>query len=231
MRFRVASYNVHKAVGLDGRRDAARILRVLSEIDADIVVLQEADLRLGARPSAIPRFLIAQETPYQVADLARTDVSLGWHGNAILLRRGLVAERTEHIELPGLEPRGAVMVTVAGMVIVGAHLGLLRRWRLQQMRTIRDHLHGRTARCLIAGDFNEWSDGGGFEPWERDFTLVLPGRSFHAARPLAALDRMAHGADLRVHDARVWRSPLSRVASDHLPVWAEVEPAQRPDAT
>lgn len=230
MRLRIASYNVHKAVGLDGRRDAARILRVLSEIDADIVVLQEADLRLGARPAAIPRFLIDQETSYEVADLARTDVSLGWHGNAILLRQGLTADHTEHIELPGLEPRGAVMVSVAGMVIVGAHLGLLRRWRLRQMRTIRDHLQGRTGRCLIAGDFNEWSPASGFEPWEADLTCIQPGRSFHAARPVAALDRLAHGRQLHVHDTGVWRSALSRVASDHLPIWADVEPAPSADA-
>lgn len=230
MRLRIASYNVHKAVGLDGRSDAARILRVLAEIDADVVVLQEADLRLGARPTAIPRFLIAQETGYEVVDLARTEVSLGWHGNAVLLRRGLIAERTEHIELPGLEPRGAVTVSVAGMVIVGAHLGLLRRWRLRQMRTIRDHLQGCTDRCLIAGDFNEWSPVRGFEPWEAEFTCLRPGRSFHAARPIASLDGIVHGPQLRIRDCGVWRSPLSRVASDHLPVWADVEPAPRPDA-
>ncbi|MEL7014297.1 MAG: endonuclease/exonuclease/phosphatase family protein, partial [Pseudomonadota bacterium] len=46
---RVTSYNIRKAVGLDWRRDAGRIVDVLGEIDADVVVLQEADKRLGAR--------------------------------------------------------------------------------------------------------------------------------------------------------------------------------------
>ena len=39
----LASYNMHKAVGLDGKRDPHRVLKVLQEIDADIVALQEAD--------------------------------------------------------------------------------------------------------------------------------------------------------------------------------------------
>ena len=44
---RIVSYNIRKAVGLDRRRDPERILAILREVDADIVVLQEADRRLG----------------------------------------------------------------------------------------------------------------------------------------------------------------------------------------
>ena len=54
----LASYNMHKAVGLDGRRDPHRVLRVLQEIDADIVALQEADRRIGGRGSTVPHELI-----------------------------------------------------------------------------------------------------------------------------------------------------------------------------
>lgn len=147
----LASYNIRKAVGLDWKRDPARILAVLTEIDADIVVLQEADKRLGARPSALPHFLIAQETDYVPADLARNKVSLGWHGNAILVRRGLSVEKTQHFDLPGLEPRGAVMARIEGLTVVGTHLGLLRSWRRRQMRQIRQHLGDAAPGALIAG--------------------------------------------------------------------------------
>src|SRR2546422_991827 len=41
MNVTVASYNIHKAEGLDRRVDLARIARVLGEIDADIVGIQE----------------------------------------------------------------------------------------------------------------------------------------------------------------------------------------------
>ncbi|MCR8548009.1 endonuclease/exonuclease/phosphatase family protein [Salipiger sp. P9] len=223
MRLKLASYNIRKAVGLDRRRDPARILTVLNGIGADVVMLQEADLRLGARPAAIPRFLIAQETDYEVVDLSVNDVSLGWHGNAVLLRRGLEPQSVKRIDLPGLEPRGAVQVDVAGLTLVGAHLGLMRRYRLLQMTAIREHLRGHEARTFIAGDFNEWSDIRGYEPWETEFRLVLPGRSYHAARPFVALDGFAYGAGLTIAQMGVERSGPARVASDHLPIWAELE--------
>ncbi|WP_417720339.1 endonuclease/exonuclease/phosphatase family protein [Salipiger sp.] len=219
---KIASYNIRKAVGLDRRRDPARILKVLNDIGADVAVLQEADLRLGARPTAIPRFLIEQETDYAITDLAKNDVSLGWHGNAVLVRKGLTVEEVRQFDLPGLEPRGAVAVRVGGMVIVGAHLGLLRRWRLRQMTEIRRALGKDCANAVILGDFNEWSDVRGYEPWEGAFTLVLPGRSYHASRPFVALDGIAYGGALRLEGAGVVREGAARHASDHLPIWARV---------
>ncbi len=72
-RLRLASYNIRKAVGLDWRRDPARIVAVANTLRADVLVLQEADLRLGPRPGAIPRSLIERETDYEIVDVA-----LGW---------------------------------------------------------------------------------------------------------------------------------------------------------
>ncbi|MCU4653251.1 endonuclease/exonuclease/phosphatase family protein [Roseibacterium sp. SDUM158016] len=225
MQLKIASYNIRKAVGRDRRRDPARILGVLCELDADVVVLQEADRRLGARPTAIPRNLIALETDYVVADVARNDVSLGWHGNAILVRRGIEIGQTGHIELPGLEPRGAVLAEIAGMTVIGTHLGFLRRWRHLQMNAILRYVADRPARTLIAGDFNEWSDIRGFDPWEQDFSILYPGRSFPTPRAIASLDGIAHGAAIAVQRHGVLRSPKARTASDHFPIWATVETA------
>ena len=223
MRLKIASYNVHKAVGRDRKRDPARILGVLAGIDADVVVLQEADRRLGPRPTAIPRGLIERETDYEVAQLARNDVSLGWHGNAVFVRRGLEIAEAGHIELPGLEPRGAVFVRIDGLSVVGTHLGLLRSWRQRQMSAILDHVGARAHSTVIAGDFNEWSDIRGFEPWERHFQVLYPGRSFPSQRPIAALDGIAHGSGVSVHEHGVASESRARVASDHLPIWAEIE--------
>ena len=46
---RLASYNIRKCIGLDRRRDPGRILRVINGLEADVVVLQEADRRMGPR--------------------------------------------------------------------------------------------------------------------------------------------------------------------------------------
>jgi endonuclease/exonuclease/phosphatase family metal-dependent hydrolase len=39
----VASYNIHQAMDTDGKRDRRRILRVLRDLNADIIGLQEVE--------------------------------------------------------------------------------------------------------------------------------------------------------------------------------------------
>jgi len=231
MRLRLASYNIQKAVGLDLRRDPARVLEVINALEADVVALQEADLRLGPRPAALPRRLIEHESDFEVAEVAENEVSLGWHGNAILVRRGLHVAGVARLPLPGLEPRGAVRVDIAGagggISVIGAHLGLLRTWRRRQARALARHAAragaGAGLRTVILGDFNEWSECAGLEPLAERFLLVAPGRTFHAARPIAALDRAALDPRLRLVGAGVAQSPRARISSDHLPIWVDAE--------
>ncbi|PRY26595.1 endonuclease/exonuclease/phosphatase family metal-dependent hydrolase [Aliiruegeria haliotis] len=227
MKLRLASYNIQKAVGVDFRRDPMRILDVVNGLDADVVALQEVDKRLGERPSVLCRKYIEEETDFRIAPLSRNEVSLGWHGNAVLVHRDLEITATEHIELPGLEPRGAVRVDVeteAGpLSVVGTHLGLVRYYRRLQLETIRARLGGRLGRSVIMGDFNEWSEDRGMEPLAGAFDIVNPGNSFHAARPIAGLDRFALGKAARLHDAGVEEGDLASWASDHLPIWSDVQ--------
>jgi endonuclease/exonuclease/phosphatase family metal-dependent hydrolase len=223
--FRVASYNIRKARGLDQKRMPERIVQVINGLGADVVALQEADLRLGARKAALPHRMIEAETDFRVVPLARNAVSIGWHGNAVLVRKTLTVTGVRHIELPGFEPRGAVRVDVAdagGMAFVAAHLGLIRRDRRAQLTAI-ERATADCARTIVAGDFNEWSSRIGFEPLKERFEVHAPGRSFHARRPIAALDRIALSDGLRMADAGVEQGALARRASDHLPIWMDVE--------
>ena len=106
--------------------------------------------------------------------------------------------------------------------MIGTHLGLLRRWRRRQARVLHDHVaEEEIGRTVILGDFNEWSRRSGLEPLGARFHLVAPGRTFHAARPVAALDRAALGPGLRLLDAGVAETPRARAASDHLPIWID----------
>lgn len=220
---RLASYNIRKAVGLDRRRDPARILDVLNHIGADVIVLQEADRRLGPRPTALPRRMIADHTDYVPVDLAVSDVSIGWHGNAILVKRGTAVSDPQRIELPGLEPRGAVSAVIEGRLrVVGVHLGLMRRHRHKQMRSIRMALENCPHPTAVLGDFNEWSPRTGMEEFQDHFEIISPGKSFHASRPMAALDRIGLSPGIALRTGGVIENQLSRVASDHLPVWVEI---------
>lgn len=219
---RLVSYNIRKARGLDGRRNPGRVLDVINALDADVVTLQEADRRMGDRPTALPRDMIAQATDFNVVPLASNGVSLGWHGNAVLVRRGLEINSARQIDLPGAEPRGAVAVTLeSGLTIVGVHLGLLRHSRRRQLRSLIAEL-SQTQKVAIIGDMNEWAVTRGFEALQEDFTLYSPGLSFHAARPIAALDRLALSHGVTLTDAGVDQRPLARMASDHLPIWADI---------
>ena len=225
---RVASYNIRKCVGLDRRRDPDRVLDVIAGIEADIVALQEADRRLGERPATLERDRIEALTGLEAVDLAENDVSLGWHGNAILLHPDIEIEAIERLELPGLEPRGAVLLQArrAGQSfrVVAAHLGLTRQYRRRQLRVIVDAAHaaGADVPTMVMGDFNEWRTDRGLEPLGEEFAIHAPGLSFHAARPVAALDRFALNGSVELRDAGVVQTPVTRVASDHLPVWADV---------
>lgn len=228
---RVASYNIRKARGLDGRRHPGRIVDVINSIDADVIALQEADRRLGDRPAAVPKDLIARATDFDLVPLAQNNVSLGWHGNAILVRKGTAISSVSHIALPGVEPRGAVAVGLAtGPTIVGVHLGLLRNSRRKQLQAIVNHLGG-VKNAVLIGDMNEWATSRGFEPLKSGFALHSPGRSFHAARPMAALDRLALSHDLALIDAGVTQDALAKRASDHLPIWADIGGTRSMSAT
>jgi len=223
-RMRLASYNIRKAVGLDRRRNPRRVLEVINRLEADVVVLQEADKRLGARPAALPAAMIEQDSAFRPAPLAANRVSLGFHGNSILVRQGLAIGKVHRIKLPGLEPRGAVSAEIDGrLCVVGVHLGLMRRHRLAQIDALLHHLRDTSLPVAILGDFNEWSPHRGLDALSRHFSVVAPGLSFHAARPVAALDRVALSPGLRLVDAGVEQGPLASIASDHLPIWADVQ--------
>ena len=227
MRLTFGSYNIHKAVGADGRRDADRIIRVLHELDADVVALQEADLRFGTRAAVLPRSLL-EESHWQVVPLAMRAGGMGWHGNSIIVRRGIAILDAAPITLPSLEPRGAVHARLAKQGrefdVVGMHLdlsGLLRRRQIAAVCGVLAHSAGP---AVIMGDANEWSaHGGALTAFGPAWQVLNPGHSFPARRPLASLDRIAHSPHWHCHGASVYHSAQAVSASDHLPVRAELE--------
>ena len=225
----VASYNMRKGLGTDRRRDPVRVLDVLREVDADIVALQEADRRFGAKQSALPAELLADHSPYKAVGFDVRPGGIGWHGNAILVRKGIEITDRAILSLPTLEPRGAVLaeLRVAGIElrVVGMHLDLSGLWRRRQARAVLAHVAARRRAMptVLMGDLNEWSPHGGvLREFTGEWRIAPTGRSFHARRPLACLDRIILGADVRLVAAGVHHSIKAERASDHLPVWARV---------
>ena len=158
---------------------------MLKEIDADIVALQEADKRFGGRASAVPHELIDSHGLYQPVHLgvrhkrtlekARSHAerllkvdtrNIGWHGNAILVKRHIGVLDCAALDLPMLEPRGAVMaellVDEMPLRVIGMHLDLSGLWRKRQMRAILDAIAARPQKMptILMGDTNEWRTAG-----------------------------------------------------------------------
>ncbi len=226
----VASYNVHKCVGVDGRFDPERTSHVIREIGADVMALQEADTRFGERRGLLDLHWLERETgltPVPVSGVARAH---GWHGNVVLFREGLVRD-VHQVKLPGLEPRGCLVTEIefnngATLRIIAAHLGLLHRSRHQQTKMILEIMGSRSEQpTVLLGDLNEWRLGDrsslhGLSSVFGGTPKAVP--SFPSRLPVLALDRiMSNRAGLidRVH---VHDSALARLASDHLPIKAVV---------
>lgn len=229
MRLKFASYNIHKAVGTDRRRDPDRIITVLREIDADVIALQEADRRIGERASVLERAAL-DDTPWKPVEVARRPRSLGWHGNAILVRREFEVVEAEPLALPMLEPRGAARADLlcAGVRIrvVGMHLDLSGLRRRDQIRSVLNHVGACAAGCptVLMGDFNQWGvAGGAMRAFGPGWRVLDTGRSFPSRQPIARLDRIVTSADWVCRDRRVHHSAMAAQASDHLPITAELE--------
>jgi len=246
----VASYNMRKAIGTDRRRRPERVLHVLQEIGADIVALQEADKRMGGRGSAVPHELIDEHGLYkpvafrvrhgrmlerlpggrQAERLLNIDTrNLGWHGNALLVKKHIGVIDVAALDLPTLEPRGAVMAELLindrPVRVIGMHLDLSGLWRRRQMRAILDAIHRRPQKMptILMGDTNEWRDAGGcLKELNGAYRLAPTGPSFHARRPIAALDRIIVDHSVAIEAAGVHASAEARKASDHLPIWARL---------
>lgn len=221
---RLATYNIHGAVGGDGRFEPGRIVDVLGEIDADVVALQEVECR---RHGVDVLELIAREAGYD-AIAGPTIVGAKRHyGNALLTRHRACTVRTIPLGWGRREPRGAIDVDLscasAPLRVLATHLGLRPAERRAQVKQLLDLLNTRRdGVTVLMGDLNEWFLWGRPLRWlHAHFGDTHGPATFPAYRPLLALDRIwvegASHVEVRAH-----RSPLARIASDHLPAVAEI---------
>ncbi|WP_182418288.1 endonuclease/exonuclease/phosphatase family protein [Bartonella sp. HY038] len=227
----IASYNVHKCVGLDKIFNPERIVNVISELNADIIGLQEIDKRFGERIGLLDLDYLNERTGLKPVPIqAMSSLGHGWHGNGLFFRNGEVRD-VHQIKLPGLEPRGAVIVEFeliyGPLRVIGAHFGLLHRSRIQQAKTILSYLETRPDMpTLLIGDLNEWRIGKGSSLTSLSplFDLAmgtLP--SFPARFPVLALDRVFAYPKNLINSVEVHKSALARIASDHLPIKAHID--------
>jgi endonuclease/exonuclease/phosphatase family metal-dependent hydrolase len=225
----IASYNIHKCVGLDRRFDPYRTISVIKEIDADVIALQEADQRFGERAGLLDLSTLKRECGLVPVPMEVPQGGHGWHGNVILFRDGTVSSARQ-LSLPGVEPRGALVVELmlaAGPLrMIAAHLGLLRRSRTQQVKAILSAAHLDDGKpTVLVGDLNEWRMGKrsalqGLAPVFGPLQAAIP--SFPSRFPVWALDRVLGNPHSVISSVELHETPLARIASDHLPIKAVI---------
>ena len=239
LRLTVGSYNIHGGVGKDRSRDLTRIARVVSSLQADIVALQEVGGE-GAGPRDAPPAASTADAAAQLAAetglLAIRGPTMkkrgGDYGNLILTRFPPRTVARIDLSFGSLEPRGALDVTfaISGVClrVIATHLGLVPGERRAQVRKIVEQVRtgaaGDEAVTLLMGDINEWFALGRPLRWlHRCFEGRAHGlRTFPARWPLFALDRIWVHPKKVLQRSSVARTPLTRVASDHLPIVAEL---------
>jgi endonuclease/exonuclease/phosphatase family metal-dependent hydrolase len=226
----VASYNIHRGVGLDRRLDLDRIADVIAETAADVVGLQEVIRVEGAPPADQAAYLAAKLGMALVMGETRVHAG-GTYGNAVLTRLTVLGAERCDLSHGDREPRGALRVDLdvkgTPLHVFNCHFGLALDERREQLARLGAFIRASERLAgprVLVGDFNEWHRGPVTRGLRREFSSPMRRmrRTHPALFPLFALDRIYWDVELAGEEFHVHRSRQARVASDHLPVVARL---------
>lgn len=225
-RMRLATYNIHTGIGTDGRFDPHRVARVLQELDADVVALQEVEQHAVGDIDLLE--FLAASGGYEALAGPTLLRDTRDYGNAVLTRLPVVSAQRIDLSLAQREPRGAleVMLDWQGqrLQVVATHLGLRPGERRRQVgRLLQLFESGSADISVLLGDLNEWLLWGRPLRWlRRHFTATPEPRTYPTRFPLFALDRIWVSPRDALVNIGIHDSPTARAASDHFPLKAEL---------
>jgi endonuclease/exonuclease/phosphatase family metal-dependent hydrolase len=240
-RITVATYNVHCCLGNDDLCDPHRILQALQATDAHVIGLQQVkgdDHRINGRDQA--QFL-AEKLDMELAAGSSVRRKKGADGTAILSRLPVEGIYDLDITVRGFQPRSCLFVTLRGslgnILVCNTHLGANRLERKLQARLIHNSITKMVKsihRLIFLGDFNDWGTRSQVHQlFKHNLRLATTGalgfplRSYPTYLPLFALDRVYCGTGFSVIRSFIPKNFVTRMASDHYPVVAELRPPVR----
>jgi len=239
LRIRVATYNVHKCKGLDGRTDPERIAKIVAGLNADVVAIQEIlDARNGRPEYDQARFITGKLGDYRQCFGNNRMLYAGRYGNMTLSRFPVKICRNYDITWRHRERRGCLRtdLILPGnklLHLFNVHLGtgFIER-RHQALMLLSNELLNKKdwiGPRIVAGDFNEWTRGlasrlmgEAFDP-AKPKTFLRHGGTYPGVFPVLHLDHFYYDKHLVLRSVRVHRNRSTLAASDHLPLVAEFE--------
>lgn len=232
---RIATYNIHKCQGMDGRVKPERIARVLKEVNADIVALQEVLSIPEHRPESNQAAFLAGELGLHHVQADTRRLHGGVYGNVLLSRFPIDEHRAVAITHAGREERsvlrGDIQVDGRSLHLFNLHLGTNFFERRFQARALMEYEVLRSpdmaGERIVLGDLNEWMRGLVTHTLTQELRRVdlevsmFRKRTYPALLPFLHLDYIYYEHTLRVKDAFFHHSRLAMLASDHLPLVAD----------
>jgi endonuclease/exonuclease/phosphatase family metal-dependent hydrolase len=239
--FRVMTYNIHSCIGLDGRVRPDRVAHVIRRARADVIGLQEVDCnRRRSRHADQARYL-AEQLEMSHHYYAVFEAAEERYGLAIISRWPLTHIQSSHLTPANRrlrsEARGALWVEVDSpwgvLQVINTHFGLRRDERIEQARLLTgDEWVGRVPKdqpVVLCGDFNAGPASPAYKRIVaslRDVQVASsghrPGPTFPSPLPLRRLDHIFTNGALSVRGVAIPRTSMAVVASDHLPLWADL---------
>jgi endonuclease/exonuclease/phosphatase family metal-dependent hydrolase len=234
---RIATYNIHKCRGLDRRVRPDRIVKVLQEVNADIIALQEVVSIEGASREEDQARFVAEELGFRFAFGSNREYNGGRYGNVVLTRFPIEDHCNYDISTGGRENRGCLRTDIAlngaMLHVFNVHFGTaFREHRKQARKLFDDNIvshHALSGHRVVLGDFNEWLRGGVTRTLSAHLeradirSHLNKSRTYPGALPLFHLDHIYFDRTLLLERLHLHRSRTALIASDHLPLVADLQ--------
>ena len=218
----LASWNIHMAVGREGKRNLLRTAQVILQMQAEVIGLQEVDNHVEGDGDDLKK--LQALTGMEVIAGPTMQRETGDYGNALLTRLPVMKIERYDISVKRWEPRGLLIVHLdwngERLQVAVTHLGLFPGERRRQVNQLLGYLAKKDRTPLVLmGDFNEWLPWGRPLRWlHRHFDYSPSPATFPTGWPMLRMDHILVNSPHRIIDRTVYKSSLSIMASDHLPL-------------
>ena len=233
---RIVTYNIHKCRGMDRRVRPDRIAHVLRELHADIIALQEVVSLEGGSPEEDQARFVAEELGFHFAFGENRRHQGGGYGNVLLTRLPIQSHQNYDITAGGRERRGCLRADLRFdehlLHVFNVHFGTRFFEQRKQTRKLIDGgiitNHELLGSRIVLGDFNEWLRGSVTPRMTPHLNKANVRRNLRRFRtfpgrfPIFPLDHIYFDQTLGLKRLYRHRSRTALVASDHLPLVADL---------